>query len=116
MHYIILDPTNKGENRRRTPLFRHKNGKSVSTKDVVKFLKREVAAIGLDPDHYSGHSVRIGGATAALSCPSGDEYTVKVMGYWLGEAVRLYTRPTREMVTALQREMMRSRHTRVAGQ
>ena len=116
MHYISLDPTNKGENRRRTPLFRHKNGKSVSTKDVVKFLKREVAAIGLDPDHYSGHSVRIGGATAALSCPSGDEYTVKVMGYWLGEAVRLYTRPTREMVTALQREMMRSRHTRVAGQ
>jgi hypothetical protein len=66
MHYISLDPLNKGENRRRTPLFRHKNGKSVSTKDVVKFLKRKVAAIGLDPNHYSGHSVRIGGATAAL--------------------------------------------------
>ena len=77
-------------------------------------LNNQVAAIGLDPGPYSGHSVRIGRASAALSCPSGDEYTVKVMGYWLGEALLLYTKPTREMVTALQRELIRSRHTRVA--
>ena len=73
----------------------------------------KLSAVGLNAAHYGVHSLRIGGATAALSCPDGYKYTVKVMGYWLGDTVRLYTRPTREMVVALQRQMMRTQHTRL---
>ena len=45
LHYSSLDPMKESENeKKKVPLFRHQNGKSVSTKDVVKFLKKAVAA------------------------------------------------------------------------
>lgn len=112
-NYAALDRLRPGERAESTPLFRHGNGKCTSTSDLLKFLKNKLSAVGLNAAHYGVHSLRIGGATAALSCPDGDKYTVKVMGYWLGDTVRLYTRPTREMVVALQRQMMRTQHTRL---
>jgi hypothetical protein len=109
--YVALDPLAQGEDAMATPLFRHANKKAVSTRDMYDFVKGQVRRAGLKPEEYGQHSIRIGGATAALSSPSGDKYTVKVMGYWLGDSVALYTRPTRDMVVALQREMMRCHHT-----
>ena len=78
MHYISLDPTNKRENRRRTPLFRHKNGKERQHKGCGKFSQER-------SNGYRPGSRPLQRAQRAhwRSCSS----TVKVMGYWLGEAV-----------------------------
>ena len=47
------------------PLFRHVNdGKLVTSRHVVDAIKRQAVCMGLDPKHYAGHSLRIGGATA----------------------------------------------------
>jgi hypothetical protein len=92
-------------------LFRHADDSTVSGEDLHKFVKLSVEAIGLKKEHYGGHSLRIGGATAALACSGGDEFSVKVLGMWMGESVRLYTRPTMEMMSELLLEMMRKKQT-----
>lgn len=45
------------------PLFRHADGKLVTQRQVVKQIKRTAAEMGLNPDWFAGHSLRIGGAT-----------------------------------------------------
>jgi hypothetical protein len=40
-------------------------GKRLSSEAVSLVIKERVAAVGLDPDNYSGHSLRAGRATSA---------------------------------------------------
>ena len=105
------DPLEKGADPNSCPLFRHTNGASLSGDDIHKLIKAAMENIGLKPEHFGGHSLRIGGATAALACNSGDKYTVKVLGMWVGESVQLHTRPTMEMLSVLLLEIMRSTKT-----
>jgi hypothetical protein len=51
------------EERARTAIFRHENGKVWSTDDVSTAVKEGVTAIGLDPAEFGGVSLRISGAT-----------------------------------------------------
>ena len=88
------------------PLFVGKNGAPLATRDLRRMVKSCVEAMGLDPSKYGAHSLRIGGATAALAAPSGTEYKCKVLGYWSSSAVELYTRPSENMMVELVREMM----------
>ena len=111
--YLAADPLCASDDPARTPLFRHRDGSATSRADTSKFVKLMIKAIELNPDHYGGHRFRIGGATAALSCEAGDEYTVKVMGMWLVDSVSLYTRPTMTMVASLLVEMMSKSETLV---
>ena len=46
------------------PLFRHYDGKLVTSRQVVAAIKRQAEVMGLDPRHFAGHSLRIGGGTA----------------------------------------------------
>ena len=56
--------------------------------------------------HYGTHSLRIGGATLAMACPGASEYSVKMLGYWAGDSVRLYTRPTQGAMVELSKHMI----------
>ena len=114
--YFASDPLGEGEDPNVTPLFRHENGSAVSGDDIHKFVKLAATNIGLDAKLYGGHSLRIGGATAALASASGDKYSVQVLGMWMGESVRLYTRPTMSMLSVLLLEMMRSKQTTTTGE
>jgi hypothetical protein len=109
--YMASAPLPRGEDPNQVPLFRHGDGSAVSGDDLNKFVKLAAEGIGLNPEHFSGHSLRIGGATAALACDSGNEYCVKIMGMWIGDSVQLYTRPTMEMLKKLLLEMMRKKKT-----
>jgi len=52
-------------------------------------LKASVTAIGLDPDRFSTHSFRRGGATLAFRAGiAGD--TIKILGEWRSEAYQVY--------------------------
>ena len=48
------------------PLFRH-GGAAFTVEGVRAMVKAMMASIGLDPARFGAHSLRIGGATAALA-------------------------------------------------
>ncbi len=56
------------------PLFRslrrggHVQARALDPADIARLVKRHVAAIGLDPAEYSGHSLRAGFVTSAAEC------------------------------------------------
>lgn len=99
--------------REREPFVRDSAGKPWSVANVRELVKAGAAKIELNEDFYGAHSLRIGGATSALLCSEGNEYVTAMMGYWCSEAMRSYTRPTREMMLEVQKAMMRTRETKV---
>ena len=74
-----------------TPLFRRSSGACFTTdyvREVVRFLMRSV---GLPPSLYGGHSLRIGGASAALAA-NVSEAVIRAMGRWDSDVYELYLR------------------------
>lgn len=56
-----------------------------------KLIKTSVAAIGLDPARYSGHSARAGGATDLFAAGL-PYYVIKKYGRWKSDAALIYYR------------------------
>jgi len=100
------DPLKTSENRDSLPLFHRGDGTPVTGPQLLKLLRCALSAIGEEPAHYGTHSLRIGGATLAMSCPGASEYAVKMLGYWAGDSVRLYTRPTQGAMLELSKQMI----------
>ena len=57
-------------------------------REVVRLLMRSV---GLPPGLYGGHSLRIGGASAALAA-NVSEAVIRAMGRWDSDVYELYLR------------------------
>jgi hypothetical protein len=71
------------------PFFSFTNG-TVLTKSVLVSLTRTyLAAIGVDPDRFTGHSYRVGGATSGADVGLSD-WEIKVMGRWSSECYQRY--------------------------
>jgi hypothetical protein len=100
------DPCRLDPNRGQIPLFHTGDGTPITGPQLLKVLRGLLTAVGEIALNFGTHSLRIGGATLAMSCPGATEYTVKMLGYWAGKSVRLYTRPTREAMLDLGRKMM----------
>ena len=101
-----MDPIRNHEDPAKIPLFRHTNGQPITGPELLKFLRVMLKVVGEVPEHFGTHSLRIGGATLAMACPGSSEYTVRMMGYWAGDSIRLYTRPTRDAIIDLAKTMM----------
>ena len=74
-----------------TPLFRRASGKPYTTdyvREIVRFL---MSSVGLPPLLYGGHSLRIGGASAALAA-NVSEAVIRAMGRWDSDVYELYLR------------------------
>ena len=79
------------------PLFRHYDGKLVTSRQVVDAIKRQAVSMGLDPKHFAGHSRRIGGATA-MTAADLSMYDKMQQGGWQSlEASLCYMRRSAEM-------------------
>ena len=89
---FAADPVPEAE-RASTPLFRKASGASISTDDVCAMVRALMASVGEVPTEYGAHSMRIGGATAALAAGV-DPSIIKVMGRWDSEVYEIYTRAT----------------------
>ena len=50
-----------------TPLFRGTTKCAFTVRQVREMVKALMASVGCDPDRFGAHSMRIGGATAALA-------------------------------------------------
>jgi integrase len=65
--------------------------KSVSGDWIRKRIKEAVSSLGLNPQDYSGHSLRSGGATD-LFASGVPYYAIKKRGHWTSDAALLYYR------------------------
>ena len=74
-----------------TPLFRETDGRAPTTARVRAVVRGLMAAVGETPMRFGAHSLRIGGATAALAAgvPAG---FIRAMGRWSSEIYEIYTR------------------------
>ena len=73
------------------PLFCHANGAPITTAEVRSMVKATMAAAGRDPALFGGHSLRIGGATAALAAGVSPNL-IRLMGRWQSDVYELYCR------------------------
>ena len=72
-------------------LFVFHNGTWVNKSHVNALIKMLVKAMGLDPSHYSAHSIRAGAATTAAHCGFSDWEIMRVGG-WKSRTYRDYIR------------------------
>ena len=74
-----------------TPLFRRDSGAAYTTDYVREVVRYLMKGIGLPPRLYGGHSLRIGGASAALAAGV-SEATIRAMGRWDSDIYEMYLR------------------------
>ena len=80
-----------------TPLF-GSGGQPLHVRDVRRMVKALMASIGANPRMFGAHSLRIGGATAALA--GGVEPSViRVCGRWSSDIAEMYMRLTRQVAS-----------------
>ena len=91
------------ERARRTPIFRHKRQGGVEdayrTRDVARMVKWVAEAAGEEPDDFTAHSARIGGATDYRDLRGIEEgkRLLQVLGRWRSDDIAfLYTRQSAE--------------------
>ena len=96
---VRVDPVPESE-RASTPLFRRPDGSAITVSDVRTLVKRAMAACGLDPARFGAHSLRIGGATAALAAGLSPA-AIRAAGRWGSDIWAVYTRNTRETAFSL---------------
>lgn len=100
------------------PLFQHENGKPLRYHELNAAIKNLAAATGLDPSSFSGHSMRIGGATS-LAMRGYSQNVIQALGRWKSLSVQLYTRLTggmREQVAnALAKPLEIEKHNLFGG-
>jgi hypothetical protein len=83
-----------------TPLFRHSNGEAFRREEVAQMVKYLMESIGLDPAKFGAHSLRIGGATAALA--AGIQPTlIRVLGRWSSDIYEIYCRLSLEAAAGM---------------
>ena len=77
-----------------TPLFRV-GGQAIRRDHVANMVKRLMQRIGLDPRKFGAHSLRIGGATAALAAGV-QPAVIRITGRWSSDCWELYARLSKE--------------------
>jgi hypothetical protein len=83
-------------------LFCHEDGSPLTVRQLRDAVKGMMAAIGLDPARFGAHSLRIGGATAALAAgvtPS----LIRIMGRWSSDVYEIYCRMSEESALGVGR-------------
>ena len=76
-----------------TPLFR-RYGQPITVNQVRAAVKQLMAMLGLDAKRFGAHSLRIGGATAALAANMSPA-AIRAAGRWSSDVYVLYTRASR---------------------
>ena len=93
---LALDPVPESE-KARTPLFREAGHGAVTTRRIRAVVKALMAGMGEDPALFGAHSLRIGGATAALA-QGVPAMVIRAMGRWSSEVYEIYCRASDEAV------------------
>ena len=73
---------------------------------LVVAVRSVLSHAGVNTAHYSGHSFRVGAATAAARAGL-QEATIKMLGRWESSAYERYVRMPRESLAAISRQLSR---------
>ena len=82
------------------PLFVNATGAPLRAADVRKAVKKIVLAVGENPNLYGSHSLRIGGATAALAAGVSPAH-IQLLGRWDSDCYQIYCRLCRQAAIAV---------------
>jgi hypothetical protein len=74
------------------PTFVWSTGRGVTSSDVSKALQETLAAVGQNPQEFSAHGFRIGGATEAAQQGASDA-ELRMLGRWSSSAFLTYVKP-----------------------
>ena len=77
-----------------TPLFA-RMGRCILVREVRGMVQSLMARLGLDPSRFGAHSLRIGGATAALAAGLSPA-SIRAAGRWSSEIYQIYCRLSRQ--------------------
>lgn len=94
LNYLAVRPGGEG------PLLVHADGSPLTRDQFVQKVKKALKIAKIDPSSYSGHSFRIGAASAAAAAGV-PAYFIKMLGRWESEAYHLYIRTPRESLAAV---------------
>ena len=83
------------------PFFRWRSGSPLSREAFVKQVRKALGAKGVDVSCYSGHSFRIGAATAAGL----EDAMIKTLGRWKSSAYQTYIRIPRETLASVSKQI-----------
>lgn len=86
------------------PLFRWASGVVLKRVEIQHFLQQSARGVGLPPERFMSHSLRIGGATA-LYQSTGEIELVKRMGRWNSAAVQRYLHDGGETLPKVSQKM-----------
>lgn len=89
------------------PFFRLADGTPLTKARFVAKVRDALARAGVPQLHYSGHSFRIGAATAAARAGVQDS-TIQALGRWSSAAFLRYIRTPREQLAQLSRTIVRT--------
>ena len=85
-------------------LFIREDGSPLSRSWLVRAVRENLTEAGLDAMGYSGHSFRIGAATAAAQAGLSDS-VIQLLGRWKSSAFLSYIRIPSERLTTVSSEM-----------
>ena len=87
--------------RESTPLFRDTaSGRAFRTADVCAVVQWLMQSVGENPSRFGAHSLRIGGATAALAAGV-EPSMIRLLGRWASDVAELYMRVSRQAASRL---------------
>ena len=110
---LALDPVPESEGAA-TPMFRKADGSAFTTDDIRNIVRQLAVALGVNPEEFGAHSLRIGGATA-LFAAGADPMVIRTMGRWSSDCYRLYVRACFEQTVAWTRSLGSQRVNDVQG-
>ena len=84
------------------PLFLFRDGRFLTRQRFVEAVRQALHKAGMDQSEYSGHSFRIGAATAAAANGLEDS-VIKTLGRWRSLAYLLYVQILRDQLANYSR-------------
>ena len=95
------------------PLLQFPDGRVLTRSCLIRSVRQALSAHGIEASQYSGHSFRIGAATAAAQAGIPD-HTIKMLGRWESAAYTVYIRtPALDLANLSARIIAQPTHTPV---
>jgi hypothetical protein len=87
------------------PLLVTSEGKPLSRDTFISKLKTIIKQLGLDESRYSGHSLRVGAATAASNARI-EDHLIKTLGRWSSDCYTRYVRTSDKVIKDAQNALI----------
>ena len=99
LSFLAVRPPSAG------PLFVHADSSPLTRAQLIAAVRSALESLGVDVTRYSGHSFRVGAATAAAQVGLSDSF-IQTLGRWRSSAYLRYIRTPRSSLLAVSRTLL----------